>query len=180
MTSRSRYDRVAQTLHWVMAVVLGANLALGWYAESLGRSRRQLELFLWHKSLGITLLALVMLRLGWRWWRGAPAPVPMPRWQLQASRASHALLYLLMVLVPLAGWLLNSAANVPLNWFGLFRVPDLIEASKPARAWLELAHYWLAWSLAALVVIHLLAALKHALIDRDDVVARMWRGEIEP
>lgn len=175
MTTTAAYRAPARWFHWSMAVLLACNLALGWYASSLPRSLQQLELFTWHKALGITLLALIVARLAWRL-AAPPPPLPtaIPRWQRRLAGLSHAMLYGVMFALPLAGWITNSAANVPLSWFGLFSVPAIAPASPELRTLAGTVHAFLAWSLALLAAVHVLAALKHALVDRDGIFARMW------
>ncbi|MDX1571955.1 MAG: cytochrome b [Xanthomonadales bacterium] len=165
---------VAQLLHWAMAGLILFNIGLGWYAEQLGRSPQQLKLFLLHKSVGLTVLGLVALRLAWRVPQVSPQLSPVTKaWERNAARASHALLYLLMFAIPISGWIMNSAANVPLRWFGWIEVPGLVEPNEELKEIAETVHVWLAWSLAGLVTVHFAAALHHHFRKRDDVLRRM-------
>lgn len=172
---------ISQGLHWLMAALILLNAGLGWYAEQLGRSPQQLKVFLWHKSIGLTVLALVAVRLAWRAPQRSPGmPDHAAAWERAAARTSHVLLYLLMFAIPLAGWVLNSAANVPLRWFGLIEIPAIAPANEALKEIAETIHVWLAWSLIGLVAIHAGAALKHHFRDRDDVLRRMLPGGAVP
>jgi cytochrome b561 len=178
----SRYSHVAIGLHWLMAAMVMGNLGGGLLLEGLldnadagdlavGRSLVRL-----HKSLGLTVLALTLVRLGWRLGH-APPPLPAHMTPLERglSRASHAGFYGLMLALPLSGWVFVSTAEVlrPLAWFGLFEVPKLPLPRGLYGAARE-GHAVMGWALLALLVFHVLAALKHRYLDRDDVLARMW------
>lgn len=172
--SNTRYSGTAIALHWLMALGLPATFALGYYMVDLPFSPAKLQFYSWHKWAGITLFLLALLRLGWRLSHPAPAPVAgMPAWQRLAAEGTHHALYLLMLAIPLSGWLMSSAKGVPTVYFGLLRLPDLVQRNVElgnALAWL---HGSLNLALAALVTLHAAAAIKHHLIDRDDTLARM-------
>lgn len=160
--------------HWLIALLIFANLALGWYAHGLPNTPWKFELFTWHKSVGLSVLALAAMRLAWRWTQPRPTlPAHMPGWQRHAAGLSHGALYGLMLAVPISGWLLTSYAGVPVRFAGLFSVPALAQANDALR---EAAHGWhfaLAWSLLGLALLHVGAALYHALILRDRVLRSM-------
>lgn len=179
---RQSWTRLAVALHWLVAVLILFNIGLGLVAEEMAMSPAKLQVFLWHKSVGLTVLALAGLRLCWRF---AHAPPPPANDQSDAEQriASivHWSLYALIFLVPLTGWWLNSVANFPFRWFGLFAVPHIASPSEAQEGWAELTHVWLAWGLSGLVAAHAAAAFKHHLINRDDVLRRMWpqrRGQL--
>ncbi len=160
-----------------MALLILGNMGLGYYAHGLPLSPDKLKLFLWHKSLGITVLALAVIRLVWAVFQRRPEwPSSMARWQQIGARISHVALYLLMFAVPTSGWLLNSAANVPLRYFGWFTLPNLIGGDEAKKALFSSIHEYLFWALLALVVLHLLAALKHQFIDKDGMLRKMLPG----
>jgi cytochrome b561 len=172
---------VAKVLHWSMAAGVLGMMALGWYAQGLPTSPTKLQLFAWHKSLGILLLALLVVRLAWRLANPVPqSPAGVPVWQRRAAALSHGLLYALMVAVPVSGWVIHSAANFPLKVFGLFRLPHLVGPSKAVQQAGEAVHLALFWVLAAVVLIHVLAALYHHFWLRDAVLRRMLPGPPEP
>lgn len=172
------YGIIAQAFHWLVAALVLAQLAIGVYAANLPVSLARLRWLSHHKSLGLTVLVLVLLRLAWRALNRPPElPAAMPRWERRAALATHWLLYLLLVAAPLAGWLYASAAGLSASWFGLFSVPDLV-AKDPGRAELFKAlHIGLVSLLALLVALHVGAALRHRLILRDSVMHRMlpWK-----
>ena len=173
--TRQPWTRLAVALHWLVAVLILLNIALGWVAEEMAMSPAKLQVFLWHKSIGLSVLALAGIRLCWRFAHAPPAPPESqsPAEQRIAS-AVHWVLYALIFLVPLTGWWLNSVANFPFRWFGLFPVPHIAAPSESQEGWAELAHVWLAWGLCGLIAAHAAAAFKHHLINRDDVLRRMW------
>lgn len=187
-----RYTAVAVVLHWAIAAAIVGNLLLGWWMhEALEAGAMQARIvgaFQLHKSIGLTVLALTLLRLAWRLAHRPPGlPATMPAWERIAARAVHWAFYALMLLVPLTGWAYVSAQwrgdaplRVPTLWFGLFNVPHLFDAAalaaderKAVAARSFAAHAWLAWSMGGLLVLHVAAALKHRYVDRDAVLAGM-------
>jgi cytochrome b561 len=181
--SRSGYSAVAIALHWTIAIAILANIALGLWFESLFDSGNPDDLALGgtivgiHKSLGLTVLFLSLIRLAWRITHGFPAlPDHMAAWERIAARANHLAFYVLMVAIPFSGWALVSAspANRPLDFFGLFPVPQLpIADSEATSNAFSSLHILMAWTMLALAALHIAGALKHHLLDRDDVLARM-------
>lgn len=170
----THYSRTAISLHWLVAAAIAATFSLGVYMHELPFSPEKLRLYSWHKWAGVTIFLLVVLRLLWRMRHPVPAPVAgMPRWQQRVAGAMHALLYLLMVMVPLSGWLMSSAKGVQTVWFGVLPLPDLLGKDKELGELLETVHKSLNFSMAGLVLAHTGAALKHHLVDRDEVLARM-------
>jgi cytochrome b561 len=169
-----RYDSVAITLHWLVALLIFAAFPLGVYMHDLPLSPAKLQLYSYHKWIGITVLALAALRVVWRFTHTPPAlPEGMPRWQKAASHGTHHLLYLLIFAVPLSGWLMSSAKGFKTVWLGVFPLPDLVGKDKALGELLGNVHANLNYLLLALVVLHIAAVLKHRLIDRDDVMSRM-------
>jgi cytochrome b561 len=179
MTDREpHYDPVAIAAHWLLALLIAANLSLGLYMHELPISPARLKLFNWHKWAGITILTLSALRLAWRLVHPPPPDAPMPAWQRTASHAVHRLLYALFFAVPLAGWGYSSAAGFPVVWFGVLPLPDWVPVDRGWAEALKAAHRVLALALGTLVLLHVAAALKHQLIDRDGLLRRMrprWR-----
>lgn len=164
----------AKFFHWSTALLIIVMFGLGWLAVSYPMSPTKIQLFNWHKSLGLFILAWVLLRLAWRATHRAPAlPAGMSRIERWAARLSHAFLYLLMLAMPASGWVINSAADFPLKWFGLFRVPALVEPDKQLQDAAETIHFTLFWTLLAVVVLHAAAALHHHYVRKDDVLRRM-------
>ncbi|MDD2546692.1 MAG: cytochrome b [Burkholderiaceae bacterium] len=179
--SPSRYTGMAMLLHWLLGLGLIALFAVGLYMADLPFSPQRLKLYNWHKWAGVSLLVLSLLRLVWRSTHRPPAlPAAMvqamPRWQSMAHHATHHLLYALFFAVPLLGWAYSSAAGFPIVWFGLWQLPDFVSASPDLAEALKPLHKLSALAMAALVLLHVAAALKHQLVDRDGLIGRMWPG----
>jgi cytochrome b561 len=170
--SPAGYTRVAIALHWVIALMVVGNLAGGILSEYVGKGTAGAIMAV-HKPLGITVLALSLVRLGWRVAHGFPSfPDSTPGWDAAVARATHVAFYVLMIAVPLAGWAMVSAGPRPLEWFGLFPIPKLPVSEATADA-AHGAHVRMAWLWLVLIALHVAGALKHHLVDRDDVLARM-------
>jgi cytochrome b561 len=176
--SAVRYGFVAQGLHWIIASLLIVQVTLGKIADQLPLGLDKLALMARHKSVGITILALAVVRLTWRLIDRPPPPPPMPRWQFLASRLNHAAFYVLLFAMPLSGWLMSSASNYPVSWFGLIQLPDFVRPDETLEHRLEDVHETLAKVLITLAILHVAAALKHQFIDRDGLLIRMlpWRA----
>jgi cytochrome b561 len=180
-----RYTVVAILLHWTSALGVLALIAMGLAMTHAGLApMRQFQLYQWHKSIGITVLALTTLRIAWRlFYRPPPHPDGMPAHERAAASAAHGLLYLLLVGLPLTGWTVVSLSpfNIPTVLYGLVPWPHLpLAALVPDRAAAESALEWVhaagAWFLGALLAVHVAAALRHHLLLRDDVLRRMLPG----
>lgn len=172
-TPAARWGRIHQLLHWGIAAMILGLAAVGLWMTGMPNSMDKLQVYALHKSFGITVLALVLLRLGWRLVAGRPPALPGPAWQTRLAGAMHGLLYLLMLAMPLSGWLYNSASNFPLRWFGVVTLPALSGPSPGLKAIAGAVHEWGFWLLALLVAVHAGAAIKHHLVDRDATLARM-------
>jgi cytochrome b561 len=179
-TAAEKWGAIARLFHWGMLVLLAGIFPLGLYMADLPLSRQKLKLYALHKSIGLTLLALAALRLLWRAGQRRPTLPAMPAWQQRAATAMHVALYALMFLVPLAGWLFNSAAGFPLQWFGQVNLPALAAANPGLKSLAHELHEVGAWTLAAFVALHAAAALKHHFIDRDRTLALMTPGVKAP
>ena len=174
----TRYGSVAQTLHWLVVVLLVIQVTLAKIAEHLPLGPDKIGTLARHKSVGITILTLAILRLGWRLYDPPPPQPPMPRWQARAAGFSHATLYALLFAMPLTGWMMSSASNYPVSWFGLVQLPDLVAPDHSLKELLKDVHETLATILIGLASLHLLAALKHQFLNRDGLLSRMlpWRA----
>lgn len=171
---KNRYTRTAIALHWLIAVGILACFALGLYMHELPLSPTKLKLYSWHKWAGVTLFVLAMLRLIWRLAHPAPAlPASMPAVQKKTASVLHWALYALMFAIPLSGWLMSSAKGFQTVWFGILPLPDLVAKDEELGDILRAVHETLNLVLAALVIGHAGAALKHHFIDRDDILRRM-------
>lgn len=181
--SAERWGSVSQTLHWLIAVLILLLGIVGLTMGDLPKTPKYFWVYTAHKSLGITVLALAALRLGWRLYAGSPKPVPgTPSWQERIAAATHGLLYLLIFALPLSGWLYDSASGLrPFRWFGLFNMPKLVAPDVQLRALSHFAHEWGFWLLIAVVLAHAGAALYHHLFQHDDTLARMLpQGWLSP
>lgn len=172
----TRYTGTAIALHWLLALAIVGAFGVGLYMVDLPFSMNRLKLYNWHKWAGVTILALSAGRLLWRLAHRPPADLPAPAWQIRAAHLTHGLLYVLFFAVPLAGWAYSSAAGFPIVWFGVLPLPDFVAPDKALAETLKAAHKWFAYGLAALVLAHVAAALKHHFIDRDGLLARMLPG----
>ena len=187
------YSRVAIILHWIIAAGLLGNLLLGWWMhealEESASQARAVAAIQWHKSLGLTILVLSLLRLGWRLaHRPPPLPAGMRAWERRLASLTHLLFYGLMIAIPLSGWIYVSTQwrdgaplAVPTLWFNLIEVPHLFGLAEAAPSLRQSVaatagelHEWLAWSLAGLLGLHVAAALKHQFVTRDGLLGRMW------
>ncbi len=170
----ARYGAVAQFFHWAIVVLVVTQFVLASIADELPLGAAKVIMLARHKSVGITILGLVLLRLLWRWLNPVPAvPEATAPWQRLAARVSHFLLYALLLVTPVFGWLMSSARNFPVSWFGVFTLPDFIQPSEQAFDFFHQAHEMLAVSLLIVALVHMAAALKHHFIDRDNVLRRM-------
>lgn len=170
----SRYGAVAQGFHWVIVALVVTQFALAWTADDLPIGARKLSLLARHKSFGMTILMLAVLRLAWRLFNRPPElPPRMTVIEKRIARGTHVLFYCLLFLMPLTGWMMSSAKNYSVSWFDQFTWPNLISPNQRAFDILLVTHHTLSWLLFALAILHILAALKHHFWDKDDVLKRM-------
>jgi cytochrome b561 len=184
-TAAERYSAPAIALHWLVAALIIANLALGLYTVDLPLSPQKLRFFSFHKWIGVTVFMLAAARLLWRLAHPAPAlPAAMPAWERRAAQATHVLLYVLFFAAPLTGWLFSSASGFQTVYLGIVPIPDLLAKDKALADALKLAHKSINYTMAAIILLHAAAALKHHFIDKDDVLRRMLprlkTGDAEP
>lgn len=172
------YSPVQRLLHWLIAAIVVTMIPVGLLmANVLGDGPLKNTTYELHKSFGLVVFGLALLRLAVRWLRGAPPLVPgLPAWQRHAAHVSHAALYLLIVLVPLAGWAGASACCAPVNVFFTVPLTLPIEGGMERAKTIFAVHETLALTLAALVALHIAAALHHHLVRRDATLRRMWPG----
>ena len=173
MTTDAGYTRTAIALHWLAALLIVANLTLGVSMVGLELSPLKLRLFSYHKWIGITVFIVASLRLAWRQFHPPPPPVAMPDWQRRTATMTHAILYVLMFAIPLSGWIYSSATGVSVVYLGLVPLPDLVPKDKALAGVLKAVHVTLNIGLVALVILHIGAALKHHVMNRDGVLPRM-------
>lgn len=160
--------------HWLLALLIIASFVFGLYMVELPFSPARLKQYNWHKWAGITILTLSTLRLLWRLsHRPPPLKLGLPAWQVRASSAAHGALYFLFFAAPLAGWAYSSAAGFPIVYFGVLPLPDWVPRSVELAQQLKALHQILTYSLAGVVTLHVLAAVKHQFIDKDGLISRM-------
>jgi len=169
------YGATAIGLHWIIALLIFAAFGLGWYMTGIpGLTPTKLKLFSWHKWLGVTVFIIAVLRVLWRATHSAPPVAPgTPAWQAKAAAGAHHLLYMLIIVVPVTGYLYSMAAGVPVVYLGLWKMPVLIEANEELKAVFKLAHVALNYLMAGVVAVHAAAAIKHQVVDRDGTLGRM-------
>lgn len=165
---------VTKLLHWITTVFVLSLFVIGLYMVDLAISPQKFKVYALHKSIGITVLILVLLRIGWRCVNPTPPILGNPKsWERMAARSTHVLFYVLLIVLPLSGWMRSSAASFPFSWFGLFQVPDIVAPNEALSETAKTVHWWLGRILGILVVVHILAALKHHFLNRDGTLVRM-------
>ena len=171
-----RYSGISKTLHWLIALLAFAQLAMGKFFEV--EADEADGFFGWHTALGLLVLALMLVRLGWRLTHTVPGlPRNTPGWQQIVARAMHIAFYALLIALPLSGWMMTSVEGDADSFFGWFGVPPLpVPGGEASEDLIEETHEVLGNVLLVLAGIHVLAGLKHHYIDRDDVLRRMMPG----
>ena len=171
--TETRWGSVAKGLHWLMAIAIIGNGILGLIMHEMAPSMDKLNTYAIHKSIGLTVLALLLLRVSWKFLDRRPADEPMPRWQRIAAHATHGVLYILMLAIPLSGWIYNSIRGYPLQWFKWFNLPALTGKDEDLVAIAHFAHESLFWVLLGVLAAHVGGALMHHFRDRDNTLLRM-------
>ena len=175
----NRWGSLAKLFHWTIVLLILAQGVIGLVMVELPKKPNIIPIYTFHKSLGLTILELAILRLTWRLFDRRPAEPPtMPRWQVLGARGGHALLYGLLFAVPLSGWWFDSASSLrPLYWWGLVRMPSLTGgADKALKELAQETHETLFWLLVLVAAGHAAMALVHHFYNRDDVLRRMLPG----
>jgi cytochrome b561 len=168
------FGAVAKIFHWVTLLLLVGSFTLAASMESLPLGPRKLQLFAWHKWVGVTVFLVVLLRLAWRLANPVPRqPERVAQWQRRLAGLSHAALYGVLIVVPLTGWIMSAALNLPVVYLGLILIPSPLGVDRALGEAMKTVHLTLAVTLLALVSIHAMAALYHHFILRDDVMRRM-------
>lgn len=171
---KERYSLTARSLHWLLALLLLGMVGLGFYMQGLPLSPQKLQIYSWHKWAGVTVFVLAFLRLLWRaTHRSPPLPAHMNGFSKALAHLVHGLLYVLMLVIPLSGWLMSSAMGFQTVWFGVLPLPDLLGRDRELAKALAQLHGVLNWSLIVVVLGHTLAVVKHQFWDRDGLLTRM-------
>ena len=175
----ARYTGTAVALHWLVAALVFGQLALGWWMIDLPKSPPGVRAgwFNVHKSIGLTIGLLMLARLWWRARHPAPAlPAALPRWQVLCARMNHGALYGCLLLMPLSGYLGSVFSGYQIKYFGT-ALPQWGWASTGLKELFSAVHYATVWVLMALIALHVAAALRHLIVNRDGVFARMWPAQ---
>lgn len=174
--SNPTYSAPARALHWLMAILILLTIPAGLIMVQEGLERSvQNALFIFHKNVGVALLILVLLRLFWRW-RSPPPPKPasLPALQAKAAELSHAGLYVLMIAVPVAGYVRVKAGGFPIESLDALNMPSLVPRSDALAEVAKMVHYGAGLAIMALIALHVGAALFHGIVKRDGIFSRMW------
>lgn len=177
-----RFGLVARFFHWVTFLLLIGSFTIAYSMLALPLSPKKLEYYSYHKWIGVTVFLIVILRLGWRLINPTPAlPGDTPAWQRLAAGFSHAALYLILIAMPLTGWIMSSAVNLPLVYLGVIYIPSPFGVNQALGETLKVVHFWLSITLLALFAVHVLAALQHHFVKRDNVLRRMlpWPARLQ-
>ena len=178
MQAAVRYNNVAITLHWIVGVLVLVLVGLGWYMVDIPRGTEERSYFYnLHKSIGLTTGIIVLIRL---WWRAKHPPPPLPAsmagWQVTASKISHALLYMCLIMMPIAGFTASQFTKWGVTYFGLFKIPPMASPNKVLYDFFQGVHENTAYVLMVILIVHILAALYHLLFVKDGVFQRMLPG----
>ncbi|HEV7715489.1 MAG TPA: cytochrome b [Steroidobacteraceae bacterium] len=170
----ARWGYVAQLLHWLIVALIILQFVLAFLEQRLPLSLAKLIMLARHKSFGITILMLAVIRLLWRWMNPTPElPNTLKPYERALAKLTHFALYAILFIQPLSGWMMSSARKFPVSWFNLFQLPDLVAPNRALYDFLHAFHATLAWILVGVAVLHAAAALKHHFVLKDDVLRRM-------
>ncbi|TAJ42015.1 MAG: cytochrome b [Reyranella sp.] len=169
------YHATAKALHWLTALAVFGLLGVGLWMTGLPISLLKLQVYAWHKWIGLVVLVLTAARLLWRW-RHPPPPLPdaVTRWERALAPVGHWALLILLVAMPASGWLMSSAAGVSVSWFGVLPLPDLVPRNPDLFEALRTVHFVLSRCLIVVVALHVAAVLHHDVLRRDGIFRRMW------
>ena len=179
LNSTTRWGWPAKAFHWIGAALMLLLLVHGWWMTHMTPRLDRLANYAWHSALGYDLLALIVLRLLWRWFNPVPElPADLKLWERVAARIGHVSLYVLMLIVSLTGWMVATTFRIPMtkDLLGVDVPPIVTTVDRAVRQWIEESHMFLAYLLAAVVLVHVVGALRHHIIKRNDVLRRMTWG----
>lgn len=170
----TRWGSLSQFLHWLIVVLVVTQVALALVFKSLHRGPLLFILVNSHKSIGITILALMLIRVLWRWGSCVPdLPAALTAYERLVARGTHVALYVILLVMPLTGWLGSVAHGIPVRWFALVTLPDIVAKNAALSKLMFMAHFWLAILLGVIVTVHIAAAIRHHFVLRDDTLRRM-------
>ena len=172
--SAERWGSVQIGLHWLIAVLLLVQLVAGWMMTDRQPGELQNFLYTLHKNLGLIVLILAVVRLGWRWANPVPElPADMPPWQVTSAKVTHFLLYLLLFLLPVTGFFYTALGGFPVPFLMIWNLEQLVPVNKDLGLWFKTAHLSLLWLLYLVLFLHIAGALQHHLVRKDAVLRRM-------
>ncbi len=177
--STAKWGWLAKALHWIGALIILLLLGHGWWMTHLAPRPDRLAHYAGHSALGYDFLVLLLLRLLWRWLNPVPAlPADLKPWERAAAHIGHISLYVLMLVVSVTGWMVASTFRVPItkDLFGINWPPLITGVDRSVRQWIEGSHMILAYLLAAVVAVHVIGALRHHFVKRNDILRRMTWG----
>ena len=172
--TETRWGWPSKLLHWLTAILILIQIPLGYYAEELKLSPLKLDLFVWHKSIGILILLLAIERLLWRMIGTIPKALDTSVLQRRLAQLAHVTLYGLMIALPISGWITTSAANIPTKLFWLIELPAITGPDEALKSMAAEVHEICVTLLIIILVVHIGAALRHHFILRDSILKRMW------
>ena len=172
----SSYGFVSKNFHWIMAAIILFNFTLGYFMGDLDKGPLRFFIFNLHKSLGILVIVLIILRLFWRLINLVPAPLSQNYLLNKLSKVVHYFFYFILLVVTFSGWTYSSARGGPVNVFGLFSVPALVEKNDEIAKIARNIHTLSVYIFIAFVVVHILASLYHHYFLKDKTLKRMWFG----
>ena len=175
--TRTRWGALSQFLHWLMAALIGVQIGLGLAGANLPLGMSKLATLARHKSLGLTILALALIRLTWRALNPTPAlPGALKAYERRLALATHVALYTLLIALPVTGWIMSSARGFPVSWFNLVQLPNLVRPDPALYHAMVLTHIVLASTLGLILILHVAAAIRHHFVLHDEVLRRMLPG----
>lgn len=169
------YGTLARLLHWITVAVIAIMIPVGIAMTSAGFESIEDELYILHKNLGVIVLLLILFRIAWRiTHRPEPLPASLPPLQQRIAATTHGLLYVLLLLMPITGYIRTVGGDFPIELLNALGVPPLVPVMKETAEVFSVIHKFSAYAILALIVAHVTAAMQHALINRDGVISRIW------
>lgn len=173
-----KFGLITKILHWVIAVLIIGLIYLGWYMVDLTYYDKWYNSSLsWHKSLGMIVIALVLIKICWQLYTPAPeSVVGLKFWEAISAYIMHIILLFLMLAIPVSGYIISSSAGQSIPVFDWFSIPAILKITATVRDWAIALHFYMAYGTAGLVTIHVIAAIKHQFIDKNNTLKRMLNG----
>lgn len=165
---------LSKLFHWLTAALIFIQIPLGFYADSLKLSAWKIDVFVWHKSFGMLVFLLLVVRLLWRIKSTVPVSLATSKLQKILASTVHALLYALMFALPISGWIITSAANLPVKLFWLIHLPAITDPNSELKALAAEIHELCVFALIALLALHIAAAIRHQFVLADSAIKRLW------